>query len=429
MKPLIAVVLVVLAVAASAEADDSRVTRTVLPNGVRVLVRDNQAVGVVAVSLQVRAGSRFESPDSAGITNFLHRVMVRGTNRRSSVELATAAEEIGGSLEASGDVEYAEIRGTALARNWETLLALVAEVALHPSLPAQFTETERRLILSDIQTRQDAPLSFAFDRLLTELYPGHPYALPAAGRRETVERLTRDALLAHYRAIYQANRLVLAVSGRVPPARVASVAAKLFGDMPSAGAPFIDPAPPVTPAGTRRVLERPAQQAQVLVGFAGASVADPDYAAVKVLGAILGGGTGGRLFVELRDKEGLAYSLGVQNPSRAGPAVLFGYVGTAPASAEATEAALLREIERIRAEPPTTTELARARAYLVGTQAMDRRTNARQAWYLGFFELVGVGHDFPDRYAERLARITAADVQVAARRYLDRPTIVVLRPR
>ena len=136
MKPLIAVVLVVLAVAASVEADDSRVTRTVLPNGVRVLVRDNPAVGVVAVSLQVRAGSRFESPDSAGITNFLHRVMVRGTNRRSSVELATAAEEIGGSIEASGDVEYAEIRGTALARNWEALLALVAEVALQPSLPA-----------------------------------------------------------------------------------------------------------------------------------------------------------------------------------------------------------------------------------------------------------------------------------------------------
>ena len=428
MKPVIALLLV-LAAATSAGADESRVTRAVLPNGLRVLVRENPAAGVVAASLLVRAGARFETAETAGITNFLHRVMVRGTNRRSSVELATAAEDLGGSIDASAEVEYAEIRGTALARHWEALLALLAEVALQPSLPASFMETERRLILSDIQTRADAPLSFAFDALLGELYAGHPYALPAAGLRASVERLSRDALLAHYQTIYQANRVVLAVSGQVPPARVVSVAGKLFGAMRPAGPPFVEPAPAVTPPGTRRVIERPAQQAQVVIGFPGAGVADADYAALKMLGAVLGGGTGGRFFTELRDKQGLAYSLGVINPSRAGPGVILGYLGTVPASAEAAESAVLREIERIRTEAPTPAEIARARAYLVGTQAMDRRTNARQAWYLAFFELVGAGHAFPDRYAERLARITAADVQAAARRYLERPTIIVLRPR
>jgi zinc protease len=90
---------------------------------------------------------------------------------------------------------------------------------------------------------------------------------------------------------------------------------------------------------------------------------------------------------------------------------------------------MLREIERIRRDPPTTEELTRARAYLQGTLAMDRRTNARQSWYLAFFELIGAGYEFPDRYSRALARVTAADVQAAARRYLERPTIVVLRPR
>jgi zinc protease len=137
----------------------------------------------------------------------------------------------------------------------------------------------------------------------------------------------------------------------------------------------------------------------------------------------------GRLFVELREKLGLAYSVGAINPSRAGPAPLLAFLGTAPANAEAAEAAMLRELERIRREPPTAEELARARAYLQGTQAMDRRTNARQAWYLAFFELVGAGHDYPDRYAAALGKVTAADVQAAARRYLEQPTIVVLRPR
>src|SRR5205085_12240904 len=116
-------------------------------------------------------------------------------------------------------------------------------------------------------------------------------------------------------------------------------------------------------------------------------------------------------------------------PSRAGPAFLVGYMGTAPASAEAAEAGMLREIERSRIDPPSADELARAKAYLLGTLAMDRRTNARQAWYLGFFELIGAGHTFPDRYVRDLATVSAADVHVAAQRYLQRPTIVVLRPR
>jgi len=429
MKTALALATLLLVSAAAASADDARVTRTTLPSGLRVLVRENPAAGVVAVSLLVRAGSRFETPENAGITNFLHRVMARGTARRSAVELATAAEELGGSVEASGDVEYAEIRGTALARHWEPLLALVAEVALQPSVPAEAIQTERRLILSQIQTRADTPFPHALDTLLSALYVGHPYALPATGLRASVEKLSREDLLAHYRGIYQPNRMVLAVSGQVSPGRVVSAAGKLFVGVSSGGAAAPGPAPAVTPPGGRRVLERPAQQAQILVGFAGPSVTDADYAAVKVLGAVLGGGMSARFFVELRDKRGLAYSLGTINPSRAGPSFIVGYLGTAPASAEAAEAGMLRELERIRGEPPTAEELARAKAYLQGTLAMDRRTNARQSWYLAFFELIGAGHDFPDRYARLLDSVTAADVQAAARRYLERPTIVVLRPR
>jgi predicted Zn-dependent peptidase len=429
MKAAVLVAILLLVAASAATADEARVTRSVLPNGLRVLVRENPAAGVVAVTLLVRAGSRFETPETAGITNFLHRVMVRGTARHSDVALATAAEELGGTIDASGDVEYAEIRGTALARHWESLLALVAEVARQPTLPDAAIQTERRLVLSQIKTRADTPFSFAFDALLATLYADHPYALPALGLAASVERLSRDDLLAHYRAIYQPDRIVVAVSGQVTPARVVAAVSTLFGGMSAASGTAPGPAAPVTPPGGRRVLERPAQQAQILIGFAGPSVTDRDYTAVKVLGAVLGGGVSGRLFVELRDKQGLAYSLGTINPSRAGPSFLLSYLGTAPASAEPAEAGMLREIDRIRAEPPTPEELVRAKAYLQGFLAMDRRTNARRAWYLAFFELIGAGYDFPDRYTRELAAVTAADVQAAARRYLERPTIVVLRPR
>jgi predicted Zn-dependent peptidase len=186
---------------------------------------------------------------------------------------------------------------------------------------------------------------------------------------------------------------------------------------------------PPEPSRARHVLERPAQQAQILVGYLAPPVDHADYAAVKVLSAVLGGGMAGRLFAELRDKRGLAYTVGASYPSRVDASFFLVHVGTAPASAETTEAQLLREVERIRREPVTEDELARAKGFLLGSLAMDRRTNARHSWYLAFFELASVGHDFVDRYTRAVEAVTVGDVQRVARTYLTSGTTVVLRPR
>ena len=427
--PLLVVGLLVLVLTEATSAQTGNVSRYTLPNGLRLLVREDSSAGVVAVSLQSRAGSRFETPETAGITNFLQRTMVRGTAHFTGTRLADAAERLGGNIDASGDIDFAEISARALARNWEALLGLVAEVALTPTLPAAEVDRERRLILSQIQTRGDNPFPLAFDTLLTDLYGPHPYALPNLGHRAVVERLTREELLAHYHALYRADRLVLAVSGRVEHDRVRRAAERLFAKLPGGGTPSTDPAVAPVPSAQRRVMERAAQQAQVLVGYLGPGVGDADYAAVKVMSALLGGGMSGRFFTELRDVQGLAYLLGVMNPARIGPAPIVAYLGTVRASAAAAEAGVIQQLERIRTEGATDDEVARARAYQLGVLAMDRRTNARHAWYLAFYEQAGVGWDFPDRYARALAAVTAVDVTAVARRYLVRPTSVILLPR
>ncbi len=175
-------------------------------------------------------------------------------------------------------------------------------------------------------------------------------------------------------------------------------------------------------------MVRASAQSQVLIGFLAPPVSHPDYAAVKVLATVLGGGMSGRLWSELRDKQGLAYSTGVTYPTRVGPSVLLAQIGTAPANAMRAEEGMRREIERIRQEPPSEAELGRARAYLLGQFALDRRTNARLAWYAAFFEAVGVGHDFPARYVRMVEAVTAADVLRVAGIYLASPTIVSLGP-
>jgi predicted Zn-dependent peptidase len=149
---------------------------------------------------------------------------------------------------------------------------------------------------------------------------------------------------------------------------------------------------------------------------------------MRVLGAVLGGGMSSRMFVELRDRRGLAYSTGVLTTNRTGPALFLPYLGTAPANSDAAVAGVLAEVERLRRDRVEERELGRAKAWLLGNLAMDRRTSARHAWYLAYSELVGGGWDWPDRFARAVEAVTIADLARVADRYLARPTVVVLRP-
>ena len=196
---IVAAGLTLIPSAAPASGHLPPVLRHRFPNGLTLLVRENPAAPVVAVSLQVKMGGRWERPEDAGISNLLQHVVVKGTVRRSAQAIAEAAEEIGGSVSASGDTDYSELRGTALARHWKALLDLIADVALRPSLPAEEIENERRVILSQVRNRGDLPFPLMFDTLLASLYGPHPYGRPTLGQRQTVERLDRARLLDHYR--------------------------------------------------------------------------------------------------------------------------------------------------------------------------------------------------------------------------------------
>jgi predicted Zn-dependent peptidase len=199
--------------------------------------------------------------------------------------------------------------------------------------------------------------------------------------------------------------------------------------VPAGGSAEDAPVPPPETKSRRVVVEQPAQQAQILVAALAPALGHPDHAAVKVLATVLGGGMAGRLFAELRDREGLAYSAAAYYDPTREPGALVLHLGTAPQNAVKAEEGLRAAVARIRTEPIAPDELDRAKAYLLGSYAMDRRTNARQAWYLGFYRVEGEPVDFPDRYRQAVERVTAADVQRVARTYLDRITTVVLRPR
>ena len=420
--------LVGLVLAGPTRAAEPLILSERLPSGLTVLVRENPSAPVVAVSVLVRVGSRWEREDNAGISNLLQQVLVKGTRTRSALAIAEAAEDVGGSVSASGDTDTSEIRASGLSRHWKRVLELIADVTLHPSLPDPEIEAERRVVQSALRSRADQPFQRAYDTLMERVYGPHPYSRPVLGRMAVVARLDRAALLEHYRAFYRAGRTVVSVSGDVSAPQVAAELRRLFAEMPPGEGTVSDPSvAPVTTPG-RVLVTHPAAQAQVLAGTIGPAIAQPDYAAVKVLSVALGGGMAGRLFTELRDKQGLAYSTGALNPSRVQPSVFIAYLGTAPDNAERAEEGMRRELERVAREPVSPDELARAKAYLLGQFALDRRTNARLAWYQAYFESAGVGHDFAPRYIRAVEAVTVDDLLRVARAYLAAPAFVSLRP-
>ena len=426
---LVAVTLLATSRPAPAQSTAEDVRGTRLDNGLTVIVRENPVAPVVAIALLVRMGSRWETAANAGISNFVHAVMVKGTARRGGGELAEAVATLGGKISASGDVDYSGIQTTGLARFWRELLELTAELALQPRLAPEEVDRERDWLLSRVQRRHDNAASRAFDELYAAVYRTHPYALPSLGTPESLGRIDHRALVAWYQAFYRPERMTLAVSGQVSSSEVIAEARRLFGPMAGAARPP-DPAlaPPRAPGG-RAVVEAPAQQAQILVGGLAPALDHPDHAPVKVLSTILGGGMAGRLFVELRDRSALAYTAASYYDPVREPGLLVLYLGTAPENRARAEQALMREVQKILDVPVEADELARAKGYLLGRYAMDRRTNERLAWYLAFYEVQGVGRGYPDRFRQSVEAVTAADVQRVARAYLTTLTTIILGPR
>jgi len=414
--------------AGAADGATGAVARTRLANGMTVLVRENPTAPVVGMSLMVRMGTRYETRQMAGLSNFLQLIVVRGTTTRDGTEIVNAADRMGGSIDAYADADYAEITATALSRFWSDMLDLVADVTLRPALSDGTIQAVRDFLGRQIRNRADKPYDAAFDALLARTFGDNPYGWDALGLKESVERMDRAALLAHYRRHYVPGGMVLAVSGKVKRQDVVARAERLFGALSAAPAPAPNTTPPPAPAAARAVLTVPGAQSQILMGGLAPSLTDPDLAAMKVVTTVLGGGLASRFFSELRDKQGLAYTTAAREPLRVSPGYFLALLGTAPANQEKAEAALREQLERIQKQAVSDEELRVAKAYLLGTLAMDRRTNARQAWYLASLETAGVGYEFLDRYQAQVRAVTAADAQRAAQKYLATLRTVVAEP-
>ncbi len=412
------------------------VSKHILPNGLTVLIKENPTSDLLVVEVLARAGARVEEAMEAGISFFVLGTLLRGTERRSAAEIALAVENVGGNLRATASTDHIELATLTPVRHIDAALDALADLVTAAKFDPVDIETQRLVSLSRIRQQADQPLGRALDLMASRLYAFHPYRQPLAGTAESVSALTREHLVNFYRTIYTAPNMVVVVVGNVQTPLVLEKVRQAFGSLRT------DPVPrrvrllPVVeralaPRSSQRQEVREVRQttaAWVALGYLGVAVGHRDWAPLRVLSGMLGEGFSSRLFVEIREKQGLAYQVGASFPVRAGPSAVTLFAGTDPTNVARLIAGMEGEVTKLQKALPSAGELELAKQRIIGSHVIDHEDLQRQAFLLGWYELLGVGVAFDSRLPELIAAVSAKDVQRVARTYLQHPIIAVIEP-
>ncbi|UXE63027.1 MAG: insulinase family protein [Woronichinia naegeliana WA131] len=406
------------------------VNRVVLDNGITIVFAENPVADLVAGRIFLKkAGSCWDSPAKVGLSHLLATVIMKGTQYRSSLEIAETVESIGASLGADAASDYWLISLKTVVADFPEILALAAEILRYPTFPKTEVELEKRLVLQSIRSQQEQPFNVAFNQLRQSMYADHPYGSSILGTEESVPTLTQQDVVEYHQAYFRPDNLVISLSGRLSLETAVNLINDIFGSWEIPHRSLIAPTLPVLNAQPYpRVTAQETQQSIIMLGYLGAGVKSEDYAPLKLLSTYLGNGLSSRLFVELREKRGLAYDVSAFYPTRLGSSQFVMYMGTAPDNTAIAVEGLKTEAERLCQQTLVKYELTAAKNKLLGQYALGKQTNGEIAHLFGWYETLGLGLPFDSDFQEQVSQVTAADAQRVAQTYLQSPYLSLVGP-
>jgi predicted Zn-dependent peptidase len=410
---------------------DSLVRRTILPSGVRILSEQVPGARSATIGYWVAVGSRDELLQTYGSTHFLEHLLFKGTASRSALDIAISFDAVGGEHNAMTAKEYtcyyAKVRDRDLGMAVEVLSDMLTSSLLDP---IEF-ENERGVILEELAMADDDPSDVTSERFFEAVLGDHPLGRPIGGNPDTIQAATRESVFTHYRANYRAQDLVITVAGAVDHDVLVAGVQKALA---AAGWDLLVEAVPVARRDASEglidrgsplvVVHRPIEQANILLGVPGIAATDTRRSTMAVLNSILGGGMSSRLFQEIREKRGLAYSVYSFSPSYS-DAGLFGlYAGCSPAKASQVAELLLGEFRKFADGGVTDDEMRRAAGQLSGASALALEDSDTRMSRLGRSEITMGEFSDLDEALRKLALVTAADVQELAQDLVSRPVSI-----
>ncbi len=400
------------------------VRRAVLPGGLRVLTEKVPGVRSVAIGIWVGVGSRDESPLTAGCSHYLEHLLFKGTPSRDALTISAAIEAVGGELNAFTTKEYTCYYVRVLDSDLADAVEVLSDMVCHSLVAADDVEAERGVILEEIAMHDDDPSDVVHDAFTSAVLGDTELGRPVLGTTESIEGLERDTIAEYYRSRYTPSEMVVAIAGNIDHERTLGLVASAFADRlggtdaPGAvrGGSYAYP-----DAAGVVVNRRPTEQAHVVLGTVGMSRRDDRRFALGIMSSALGGGMSSRLFQEIREKRGLAYSV-YSFASHFADAGLFGvYAGCAPRRADEVLALCREQLEQVAAAGITDDELARAKGQSRGSLVLGMEDTGSRMSRIGKSELVHGELLSVDEILARVDAVTLDDVQAVAADLLARP--------
>jgi predicted Zn-dependent peptidase len=403
------------------------VAKTVLPNGLRVITEEMSHVRSVAVGVWVDVGSRHEQDDENGLCHFIEHMVFKGTVNRTAEDIACSVDSIGGHLDAFTMKETVAFTAKVLDEHLPRGLDVLSDLVLNPAFREEDIIKEKGVILEELKMDEDNPDYLIHEMFSSTFWKGHPLGRPIIGNSKTISSFQRDQVEAFFRQVYQPSNLMITAAGNIKHAEMVRLVEERFGGL-GAGQYAKRDLKPVTQAGIVQRDKPSLEQTHLCLGVDTFRAKDDRRFAGYVLNTLLGGGVSSRLFLKIREQEGLAYSVFSDLSLYTDTGCLSVYAGTSLESAGKVIEYIAREFRALKDSPVTAEELIRAKDHLKGSLMLSlestssRMANlARQEQYFGRFPSL-------DEVSEKIDQVTVEQIQQIANEFLrqDRITLAVL---
>lgn len=399
---------------------------TTLDNGLTVVSDTMPDIPSVSLTIGVDVGSRYENSSQNGTSHFLEHLAFKGTERRTAKQIAEEFDAIGGYLNAATDREHTLYYAKILKDDLPLAVDLMGDILQHSIFDEEELERERMVILQEIAQANDTPDDIVFDYFQETAFPNTPLGRPILGLEETIQYFTREHFQQFMQSHYSGNRMVLAASGNIQHNELVALAEKAFTSLP----PFIAAEKEqATYQGGACFKKRDLEQVQLVMGLKGMSYHDPDHYALQILSTLFGGGMSSRLFQEVREKRGLAYSIQSFTSSYADTGLFAIYAGTSQEHVPLLTSVLCDELLKLTSHI-TDEEMKRARAQLRAGILMGQESSSFRAEELVRNHLALKRHISVEELLEKIDAVTKADLTRIAETLLtsSTPTLTALGP-
>jgi zinc protease len=403
---------------------DSRLIR--LDNGVRLILKPNTTNALISLRSTSMGGLRWEDGRNNGINQLIATMLTNGTSHRTSLEIAEHDESIAGHLDGYAGRHLFGLKSSFPSESTSDGLNLFSDVLLNPTFPADELEKEKADHLTAIRNQEDSLATYTIQQYLKKLFPKHPYGMPVLGTIKTIQRLKSKDLKNYYQKWLRPDNLVLAIAGDFDPDYIIDYFRQKLGSLPRQKGPLPKIASVIAPKKMIRIINHKDKfQAHIVYGFLGTTIYRNDRHAFNVLNTILSG-QGGRLFLNLRDQQSLAYAISASSQEGLETGYMAVYIGTDPQKAPLALKGIESELQKITTQAVSKEELNRAKNYLIGTYELELQKNSSLATTMAFNEILGLGYLSYQNYTKKIAQVTTQDILKVAQKYLSKPPVIAI---